>query len=199
MTKKSRGRQRHQAAARAARRARLQWWGVIGAGVTIVGGVLAWSIIASLPEDGVTSSRGWDLPIIDNDPDGDGRLTLAELEGRPVVANFYADWCTACESELPGFAAVSAEFRDEVTFVGINSQESGSRTRLPREFGVDWWPLARDINGSQGGGSGLWESLGGTGMPITAFYRADGTLARVASFLSESNLRAIISEEFGIS
>ena len=83
--------------------------------------------------------------------------------------------------------------------MGINSQESGSRTRLPREFGVDWWPLARDINGSQGGGSGLWGSLGGTGMPITAFYRADGTLARVASFLSESNLRAIISVEFGIS
>ena len=198
MTNRSRSRQRREAAARTARRARLQWWAVMGVGVVIVGGVLTWSIVGSLPEDGVTTARGWDLPIIDNDPDGDGRLTLAELEGRPLVANFYADWCTACESELPGFAAVSAEHRDAVTFVGINSQESGSRTRLPRQFGVDWWPLARDINGSQGGGSGLWESLGGTGMPITAFYRADGSLARVESFLTEGNLRAIISEEFGI-
>ena len=198
MATRSRSRQRQEAAARAARRARRQWWMVIGVGVAIVGGVLAWSIVGSLPEDGDTSAQAWDLPIIRNDPGGDDRLTLAELGGRPVVANFYADWCTACERELPGFARVSAELRDEVTFVGINSQESGSRMRLPREFGIDWWPLARDINGSQGGGSGLWESLGGSGMPITAFYRADGSLARVTSFLDESGLRAIIEAEFGI-
>lgn len=194
----NRQREREEAAARAARSARRQWAVIIAVGVAIIGGVLAWSIIGALPEDGDTSVGGWDLPIIANDPDDDGRLTLVELAGRPLVANFYADWCAACESELPGFARVSADLRGQVTFVGVNSQESGSRMRLPETHGVDWWPLARDINGSQSGGSGLWESLGGGGMPITAFYRADGSLARVESFLDEGNLRAVVRDEFGI-
>ncbi|RMH74345.1 MAG: TlpA family protein disulfide reductase, partial [Actinomyces sp.] len=138
-------------------------------------------------------------PALANDPNGDGRITLAEFRGTPVVANFYADWCTSCDAELPGFATVSAELRDRVVFVGVNSQESGDRFRQPRQFGTDWWPLARDINGRQGGGSGLFDSLGGTGMPITAFYRADGSLAFVQrGAMSETDLRAVIRTEFGV-
>ncbi|MFQ5556142.1 MAG: TlpA family protein disulfide reductase [Acidimicrobiales bacterium] len=187
-------------AARKARQARLQWAAIIGVGVLIVGGVLVWSIVSALPEGGDTSAADWDLPALANDPDGDGRLTLAELSGTPVVANFYADWCVACEAELPGFSTVAVEMEDRVTFVGINSQETGSRTRLPEQFGTDWWPLARDINGSRSGGSGLWEALGNRrGMPITAFFDAEGRLVHVENgAIDEQTLRALIQREFGV-
>lgn len=192
--------ERREAAIRASRKARMQWIGVVGIGVLIVGGVLGASIWSSRSQSGDTTVAAWDLPVRDNDPNGDGRITLSEFQGKPLVLNFYADWCVACEAELPAFSTVSNEFRDEVNFVHVNSQESGSWRRLVDDFGTDWWPIAKDINGQQSGGSGLWRNLGGTGMPITAFYDANGNyLNTVNGAMDEARLRNLMSTLFGVS
>ncbi len=199
--KKASAAQKRLAAERAARKARLQWILVIGVGVLIVGGIVLVSVIQSLPQDGDTSRDAWDLPVRDNDPNGDGRITLDEFEGKPIVLNFYADWCTACEAELPAFSVVSSDLRDDVHFVHVNSQESGNWHRLVDEFGTDWWPIAKDINGSQSGGSGLWESLGSRrGMPITAFFDESGRWVHTENgVMDEGTLRRTLFERFGIS
>ena len=199
MAKKSRAEQKRLAAEAAARKARRQWILTIVGGVVLVGGVLGWAIWQGLPEDGDTSVAAWDLPARDNDPDGDGRIRLEEFRGTPVVVNFYADWCSACEGELPAFSAVADELGDRVRFVHVNSQESGDWRRLVEKYGTDWWPIARDINGPQSGGSGLHDSLNGRGMPITAFYDAQGRLTSTAGVMNEGTLRAQISRDFGIS
>ncbi len=192
--------ERREAAIRASRKARLQWVAVVGVGALIVGGVLGVSIWSSRSQSGDTTISAWDLPVRDNDPNGDGRITLSEFRGKPIVLNFYADWCSACEAELPAFSAVSNEFRDDVNFVHVNSQESGNWHRLVDDFGTDWWPIAKDINGQQSGGSGLWRSLGGTGMPITAFYDANGNyLDTVNGAMDEARLRSAMSTLFGVS
>jgi len=191
--------QRREAAIKANRKARLQWFAIVGLGVLIVGGVLGASILSSRSQSGDTSVSAWDLPARDNDPSGDGRITLAEFRGKPIVLNFYADWCSACEDELPAFAAISSEFRDQVNFVHVNSQESGDWHRLVDKFGTNWWPIAKDINGQQSGGSGLWQSLGGTGMPITAFYDSNGNLVNVVNgIMDEGRLRGALSSLFGV-
>lgn len=196
----SRKEAKRAAAERAARKAKLQWALVIIVPVTIIGGLILFSVIEAIPQDGDVSSRGWDLPALANDPNDDGRITLAEFEGQPVVVNFYADWCIACERELPAFAAAADAFGDRVHFVHVNSQETGSWRRLVEEFGTDTWPIARDINGTVGNGSGLWQSLGGRGMPITAFYDANGGLVNVNNgAMSENQLRAILAAEFAVS
>lgn len=191
--------QRREAAIRANRKARLQWVVVVGVGVLIVAGVLGASILSSRTQSGDTTVATWDLPVRLNDTNGDGRITLSEFRGRPTVVNFYADWCTACEAELPAFSLVSDEMRGRVNFVHINSQETGDWRRMPEQFGTDWWPIAKDINGQQTGGSGLWRSLGGTGMPITAFYDADGNyLNTINGAIDEGRLRTSLSTLFGI-
>jgi len=191
--------QRRAAAIKANRKARLQWFAIVGLGVLIVGGVLGASILSSRSQSGDTSVSAWDLPARANDPSGDGRITLAEFRGKPIVLNFYADWCSACEAELPAFATVSSEFRDQVNFVHVNSQESGDWHRLVDKFGTNWWPIAKDINGQQSGGSGLWRSLGGTGMPITAFYDSNGNLVNVVNgAMDEGRLRGALSSLFGL-
>jgi hypothetical protein len=48
---------------------------------------------------------------------------------------------------------------------------------MPERHGITHWPLARDINGRNG--NGLHQALGGRGMPITAFYDAEGNLLHV--------------------
>ncbi len=116
-----------------------------------------------------------------------------------VIVNFYADWCIACRNELPTFSTVSAELRDELHFVHVNSREEGPWRKMPEEFGTDWWPIARDINGTRANGSGLWQTLDGNVMPITAFYDAGGRLVYTEhGGMTENSLRAVLAREFGI-
>ncbi len=198
--KRATAQERQAAAIRADRKARLQWVAVIGVGVLIVVGVLGASVLSSRPESGNTTAAAWDLPARDNATNSDGRIKLADFRGKPIVLNFYADWCTACEAELPAFSLLSNEFRDQVNFVHVNSQESGDWRRLVDKFGTDWWPIAKDINGQQSGGSALWRTLGGTGMPITAFYDANGNyLDTVNGAMDEGSLRRALAGLFGVS
>lgn len=190
--------QRQELARKASNRAKWQTRAVIAAGVLLVCGVIGVAVWQARPQSGDTSADAWDLPAQANDPDDDGRIRLAEFAGEPLVVNFFANWCTACDAELPGFERVSDELRGQVRFVGVHTQEDGGALDLPREHGVDWWPVASDINGTIGGGSGLYESLRRTnGMPITAFYAADGQLLDVTSTLSESQLRELIARHYG--
>lgn len=132
-----------------------------------------------------TSPTAFDLPALH----GTDRVTLAEYEGKPLVVNFFASWCTACDFELPGFAKVSGELRGKVTFVGVSSLETGDRDLMPNRHHITWWPLAQDVGGSNG--SGLHDALGGgNSMPLTAFYDASGRLLAVdRAALPEDALR----------
>ncbi len=120
-----------------------------------------------------TNPTGFVLPRLD----GAGDVRIADYKGRPAVVTFFASWCSACRSELPGFATVSRALVGRVTFIGINSMETGDGLAMARQFGITSWPLARDTRGLQA--SGLHDALGGIGMPITAFYSAGGAVITV--------------------
>ena len=53
-------------------------------------------------------------------------ITLSELEGTPVVLNFWATWCGPCRAELPYFEAVAQESEGEIKVIAINVGESAS-------------------------------------------------------------------------
>jgi thiol-disulfide isomerase/thioredoxin len=141
-----------------------------------------------------TDPTAWSLPALN----GDGTVALAQFRGRPVVVNFFASWCSACDFELPGFAAVSRQLERRVHFVGVNALETGDPTYMPRRHHLSWWPLARDVGGAHD--SGLHDALrGGNTMPITAFYDARGHLVEVErAALPEPALRADLHQLFGI-
>jgi len=139
-----------------------------------------------------TNPTSFDLPRLD----GAGDVHIGDYKGRPAVVTFFASWCTACQSELPGFDAVSRTLVGRVTFVGIDSMETGNGLAMARQLGIAWWPLARDIHGLEA--SGLHDALGGIGMPITAFYSADGAVvAVVPGALTEPELDARLRAYFG--
>jgi cytochrome c biogenesis protein CcmG/thiol:disulfide interchange protein DsbE len=141
---------------------------------------------------GVSDPAAFDLPAIE----GDARVRLADFRGKPVVVNFFASWCTACDFELPGFARVSDELRDQVTFVGVAALETGDPVTMPERHGITWWPLARDI-GSRG--NDLHAALGGRGMPVTAYYDDTGNLLHVETgAIDEATLRERITSLYQI-
>jgi len=47
------------------------------------------------------------------------RVSSADLEGRWVVVNYWAEWCAPCRHELPEFNRL-AEKNPNVTVLGIN-------------------------------------------------------------------------------
>ena len=51
-------------------------------------------------------------------------ITLSELEGTPVVLNFWATTCPACVVELPYFEAVAQESGGEIKVIAINIGQS---------------------------------------------------------------------------
>lgn len=181
------------------RRSRLAVGGVVAVGLVVL---VAVALVAFGAFDGggttrsagTTAPAGFDLPALGRS----GRVRLADFSGRPLVVNFFASWCSACDEELPGFAKVSGELKDRVTFVGVDSLETGDPMLMPRRHGITWWPLAADVGGANG--SGLHDALGGgTGMPITAFYGPDGALLSVyRGGLPESTLRSKLHELYGV-
>lgn len=178
---------------RAGRRRRLQ----LGAGTLAL---VAVALVAALSSGGgagssVTDPTHFDLPAME----GEGRVRLADFRGKPVVVNFFASWCTACEFELPGFTAVAEDLDGEVAFVGVNSLETGNGRAMAEEYGLAeaGFVLAKDAGGRQG--SGLHDALGGRGMPITAFYDAEGNLVDfVGGARAEDDLRARLQRLYGI-
>ena len=178
--------------ARKKRSATRQWLVLGAAAVVIIGVVIFLSVRETLDPGGtgVTDAAAWDLPALDDelDDNGDGRVALAEFAGTPTVVNFFASWCVACETELPGFVNVASRLRDEVDFVFVNSNETGNWRPMAERANIEQFPLIKDIAGTNR--NGLYRSLGGTGgMPITAFYDAQGRLVdTVRQPLSESQI-----------
>jgi thiol-disulfide isomerase/thioredoxin len=122
----------------------------------------------------------------------DGRTAaLDDLEGTPVVLNFWASWCPACVSEMPAFAEVHAQVGDRVNFIGVNMQEVSleAAADLVDRTGVEY-SLVHDRSGA------IFQAFKGIAMPTTVFMDSAGSVARVhAGALFEDQLLAIIEEE----
>ena len=157
--------------------ARAQWGLIIGVGVLIVGVLIFNGVRDAVDDggDGVTAVASWDLPALDEDANPEGRVRLADFRGTPTVVNFFASWCDACDEELPDFRETALALEGQVDFVFVNSNETGNWRPMAERNRIDDQILIDDIGG--GNNNGLYRSLGGTGgMPITAFYDADGNL-----------------------
>ena len=70
-------------------------------------------------------------------PDLDGRLVdLGQYIGhRPVYLQFWATWCTICETLLPRVRAARARYGDRVAFFGVNVAVNQTRDRVRRYLG----------------------------------------------------------------
>ena len=51
-----------------------------------------------------------------------GELTLSDLQGQPVLLNFWATWCPDCRKEIPTLVAAADTYDGEVVLVGISDE-----------------------------------------------------------------------------
>lgn len=95
---------------------------------------------------------------------------IGQLEGTPVVVNFWGSWCGPCRLEARDLAAAHERYGDRVQFLGVDILDARESARaFMREFG--WtYPSVFDARGS------IRDGLGLLGQPITLFYDAGGDL-----------------------
>ncbi len=148
---------------------------------SLLGGLIALGTVVALvatwpePDVGSTEAEAWDLPALV----GEDRYALTDFSGSPTVAVFFASWCTVCEHEIPEFLEVSKSIGDEVSFVGINSQDNGHGGGDADKWGITGkWPIARDIGGRNQSGLSV-DTFGARGMPLTVIYTPDGRVAHI--------------------
>ncbi|NIW36061.1 MAG: redoxin domain-containing protein [Gemmatimonadetes bacterium] len=100
------------------------------------------------------------------------RLSLAELNGKVVVVNFWASWCLACEDEHPYLVEAEHKYAaDDVRIVGIIYQDSRSNAeRYMRRMGGNWPNLIDP-------GSRTAIDYGVYGVPETFFIDRNGVVA----------------------
>lgn len=57
-------------------------------------------------------------------PDLDGNLvSIADFEGKFVLINFWATWCTYCDQEMPDLQALQDKYGDDLVVLLVNVQE----------------------------------------------------------------------------
>jgi cytochrome c biogenesis protein CcmG/thiol:disulfide interchange protein DsbE len=99
----------------------------------------------------------------------DGRLSLRELRGSPVILNFWASWCVPCRDEAPDLQLTwDIQRADGAIVLGLDQQDITSDARgFIRDFGLTY-PMVRD------GGDETAHRYGNTGIPETYFISARG-------------------------
>ena len=162
---------------------------------------------SATPQATATPLPTFIVPVVDNSaPDfrftlfqgedllGASDMSLSELEGRPLVLNFWARFCTPCWSEMPELQSFYEEYADRIRLLGI---DVGQFTGL----------------GSHKDAGKLLDSLGITypagytddgrvvrdyqirAMPTTAFITADGELFQTWSgSITREEVTAIVRE-----
>jgi cytochrome c biogenesis protein CcmG/thiol:disulfide interchange protein DsbE len=99
----------------------------------------------------------------------DGKLTLDELRGTPVVLNFWASWCDPCAEEAPVLEQGWQRWkRRGILFLGLDMQDlRGDARSFLSDLGVTY-PSVREP------GKQTSKQYGATGIPETYFISQRG-------------------------
>jgi len=102
---------------------------------------------------------------------GGGEFNTEGERGKVLVINFWATWCTPCVNELPYFAQLAADYRDNVSVIALHSSLVTedvdawlAREQIPLCFALD---ETGDIITSLGGS---------TMLPMTVVVSPEGVI-----------------------
>ncbi|MCS7003093.1 MAG: TlpA family protein disulfide reductase [Dehalococcoidia bacterium] len=127
-------------------------WIVVGAVALLIAGVVAVNVsnsmtassvgmvgnfpIGEVTERGQTPQAPDLLPVGSRAPNLQWRIngqdgSLAQLQGRPVLLEFFATWCPHCQSTAPKLTRIQQRFGDQIGLITVNASPVGMDQRSP--------------------------------------------------------------------
>ena len=110
--------------------------------------------------------------------DLDGNLVrLSDFQGKPVILNFWATWCTSCRAEIPALQRVFEERKDEgleVLGVDWGERRVGTADDYMNGLGVTYVSVM-DPTGEIG------DAYRVLGLPVTLAVDRDGVIREMVS------------------
>jgi thiol-disulfide isomerase/thioredoxin len=71
------------------------------------------------------SHKGSPAPSAEfEDPDGE-KVSFAVFQGKPLLVNFWATWCTPCVAEMPTLDALAGSMKDRLQVVTLSEDRDG--------------------------------------------------------------------------
>ena len=123
--------------------------------------------------------------------DVDGQsVFLSDLQGNPVLINFWASWCYPCIYEMPFLQEVYEEWSGQgLVMLAINKGESLSTVNDFLQSGNFSFPVLLDINQYVALEYNAWN------IPTTFFIDKDGMIQaiKVGPFLSKAEIEMMLS------
>ncbi len=123
-----------------------------------------------------------------NLPDVQGQnQAISQWQGKVMVVNFWATWCTPCQEEIPEFIESQNKFRDQgLVYVGIALDQANKVKMFSEEFGINYPVLV--------GGLNAWSLAEAAGnrmsvLPYTVVINRSGMI--VETYVGRVNLKKL--------
>ena len=149
--------------------------------------------IADCPATDAVPAKGG-LPDVRLDCLGGGRtVSLSALRG-PTLVNVWASWCPGCRAEAP-FLAEASRPGSGVSVIGVDHADPAPDAAVAFAASAGWtYPQLYDAD------LVFRTRLQVTGLPVTFFVRADGTVAgrHAGPFTSSAQLADETREHLGV-
>lgn len=131
------------------------------------------------------------LPAFSLPAPGAGRISAADLKGKPTVINFFASWCSSCWAEIPHIQSAFQDYKGRgLQVVGIGVLDSADSLRWMVNKLRITYPTAYDTSGDT-----AVKILQLRSMPTTLFVDRQGIVrARWQGFLDQETLQRLIAQ-----
>lgn len=133
------------------------------------------------PKPGMPLEKGNKAPDFTAELVDGTTLTLSELQGKPVIINFWATWCGPCVKEMPAFERLKADYGDEIGIIAVNCGDDAETVKEFVEKNGYTFPIALDETYDI---SMLYPT---NGIPYTVILDENGTVSHLSTGATDAD------------